>query len=174
MDKEKESVKFYGEKFTKKGTVYYHTTIDGHRFCTDFTEFLLTKSEARKLDDWYDCESEELAKPHQQFAVGTVPSWGDCGTGSQRLALALLALTSNKNRPWNVVYSDCTDAEWRRIRRIVRKYYRQFAQQIIAHLPDKWTLSVDEVKAWVHKQEAQRKANGKAKKTKRRRRQTRR
>lgn len=163
MDKEKESVKFYGEKFTKKGTVYYHTTIDGHRFCTDFTEFLLTNAEAGKLDDWYACGTEEPGKPYPQFAVGTVPAWGYYGTGPQRLALALLALSST--RPWDVVYSDCTDAEWSRIRRIARKYYRQFAKEIIAHLPDEWTLSADEVKAWVRKQE-QRKY-GKAKKARR-------
>lgn len=80
--------------------------------------------------------------------------WGYDGDCADLLSVALLA--SSLYPGWQVEWEneDGLFEAWRHPDRDrILKHYRAFTEEIVAHLPDEWTMTSDEVLAWLKKKE---------------------
>lgn len=77
-------------------------------------------------------------------------SWGYEGRGADLLGVNMLA--NSLKEDW-LDYDNLKYVHIHPKRDLILKRYKQFAQEIVAHLPDEWTMTSDEVLAWLKKKE---------------------
>lgn len=127
-----------GKIYKGKQSWQYSTMYHGDEFCHDFTEEF----------DWagriYDKDGDLC--PDE-----ITPSWGGgvVDDGAERLAVVLLVCA----------HSGYDDVEYMEkvasavVEERVNNLYRQFAKEVVAHLPDNWSMSKAEILEWIDKKE---------------------
>lgn len=120
---------FSGKIYKGQNYWTYESYYDGYTFCHDLT------------DAYGECEMG------QTLGKFCPPSWGGgvVDRGAYRMALVMLGLTANGG--------------WDTHRKTVNRYYKQFAKEVVAHLPDNWSMSKAEILKWIEKKEKKRKKN---------------
>lgn len=118
-------------KIYKGATTWrYESTYYGSTYCHDFT------------------------KEVTRIAYACPPSWGGkvVDNGALRMAVCMLMLAHCAAFvvPYDYPY------DLGRICSIARKHYKQFAKEVVAKLPDSWSMSKAEVLDWIEKQERKR------------------
>lgn len=87
-------------------------------------------------------------------------SWGYEGNGSELLAVSLLGIYGAPYWVGNI-RSHLSGGGPRRAslnsiveqRAFVKKHYKAFATEVIANLPDNWTMTMEDIDRWVKEQE---------------------
>lgn len=122
---------FSGRIIRASGSCYYESKYKGSQFCHDFTDVFI------------DTRNRET------------PSWGYQGTGSERMAVAVLAialappLTMGGTRFRQLYTGRLSDATRWEMRSIIEPAYKHFAKDVIANLPDNWVMSRRQVRKWI-------------------------
>lgn len=98
--------------------------------------------------------SEELLEGRQvdhRNEGRDVLTWGYASRSSDLLSISLLATSLKPTWILDHVWHCYRHPE----RDLILKHYRAFTEEIVANLPDSWTMTSDEVLAWLKKKEKQ-------------------
>lgn len=63
--------------------------------------------------------------------------------GAERMAIVMLLLGPRSD-------------SWEEAVETAKRYYKQYAEEVVAHLPDNWSMSASDVLAWIEKKEKRR------------------
>lgn len=128
--KDDSMTKLLGKVSKRKEAWYYETTYMHHgrysepiEFCHDFT---------RAVTDL----TSDSYKLHD-----ATPSWGGGVVDAGALRMAVVCLVIGHLDTWHGEMD------------MIREYYRKYAEEVVAHLPNKFTLTQEEISDWVKKQE---------------------
>lgn len=150
-------MEFTGKIIRRGNTSYYELKFNGFEFCHDFIWLF--------VEDW---------------KRGSRQAWGYYGTAPKGLAIMMLGISvchqghgpfcASSNAGWtghpHYHWIGCYNG-WRSYKATTLKLYDQFAKEVIAHLPDEWTMTTGEIKQWVRKQQTKQRKYGKSKETNR-------
>lgn len=81
---------------------------------------------------------------------GDTLAWGYDGDSPRLLSVNMLATTLH---PEWLLFPNYFNAYCHKDRALILKRYRAFAKEVVANLPDSWTMTSDEVLAWLKKKE---------------------
>lgn len=128
-------VTFTGEIINGEGTEYFEygfdAGADGQRSCGGWSQELIT------------------GKKGHEFTGDTL-AWGYDGNSSRLLAINIL--TTALDPDW-LCFPNYNDACRHKDRALILKHYIAFTKEIVANLPDSWTMTSDEVLAWIKAKE---------------------
>lgn len=138
---------FGGRKVVGKDGSQYYATRDDLTSCSGYAVDLKNKSRA------------EHDKPEHERKYDTL-AWGYDGEGPELLAITMLAsaLYPQWESSWVAIgsYGSRHYSPWKHpARDLILKHYRAFTEEIVANLPDSWTMTSDDVLAWLEKKEKQ-------------------
>lgn len=131
-------VTFTGKIRKGDGSEYYDYSFDVHchgvqKNCGGWSEELIT------------------GKPGHGFDGDTM-AWGYDGNSSRLLAVNML--TTALDPKW-LVYPNYSNACCHKYRALILKHYHAFTEEIVANLPGSWTMTSDEVLAWIKTKETE-------------------
>lgn len=120
-----------------EGKLCYHVNLSGRYHdphCTGYADELRTGDRYTHWD-------------------GEGPAWGYEGGGPDKISIMLLARTLDPRWPYEIGLR--LDGSTHSKRPIILKLYKQFTSEIVSNFEDRWSITDEEILAWVKEKESQ-------------------